>query len=390
MTARRPAAARRPATIRRPAAARRPATPQYALLLLLAVALAACGNLPQPFQPAAKSTRVWVGAGPANWGSILVRPIEGLPAPLSAALAGKVVEALHARAILASAHAASRGSIALEGKLSVVSGRLRWALVAPGGEILHRFDAPRPGGASRRRSTVPDLDAAAARAARQIAAALDEHGHDSGGASTRADVVLDAVRGAPGDGGTALAHAMRDSLARSGFSVAHSPDEAALLVEGRVSVAPSDITAGGATVAIAWTVLRPDGTRIGTVTQSNHVSAARLAGPWGLLAETVASAGAPGIAQLLRLAPQHEAVRAAARAPSPTVEAPIAPSLTAEAPLAPSPTVEAPIAPWVSAEAPIARPPTVESPIAPSVLAEAPLAPPASVEAPIAVWGRVR
>ena len=363
--------ARRLATARWPATARRPAVAQCALLLLLAAALAACGNLPQPFQPAAKSTRVWVGAGPGNyWGSILVRPVEGLPAPLSAALAGKVVEALHARAILASAHASSRGSIVLEGNLSAVSGSLRWALVAPGGEIVHSFDAPPPGGAPRRRATVPDLEAAASRAARQIAAALDEHGPDSGGASTRADVVLDAVRGAPGDGGTALAHAMRNSLARSGFTVAQSPDEAALLVEGRVSVAPGDIAPGGATVAIAWTVLRPDGTRIGTVTQSNHVSAARLAGPWGLLAEAVARAGAPGIAQLLRRVPRHEAARAAPSAPSLTVEAPIAPSLTAEAPLAPSSTVEAPIAP--------------------SVLAEAPLAPPASVEAPIAVSVRVR
>ena len=371
--------------------ARRPAAPRCALLLLLATALAACGDLPQPFQPAAKSTRVWVSAGPANWGSILVRPVEGLPAPLSAALAGKVVEALHARAILASAHAASRGSIVLEGKLSVVSDRLRWALVAPGGETVHRFDAPRPGGASRRRATVPDLDAVAARAARQIAAALEEQGHDSGGAPTRADVVLDAVRGAPGDGGISLVHAMRDSLARNGFTVAQSPDEAALLVEGRVSVAPSDITPGSATVAIAWTVLRPDGTRIGTVTQSNHVSAARLAGPWGLLAETVARAGAPGIAQLLRLAPRHEApTREAPPAPSLIVEAPIAPSVSAEAPIAAALTVEAPLAPSVSAEAPVARAVTLEAPIAPWISAEASHAPPASVEAPIAVSGRVR
>ena len=256
---------------------------------------------------------------------------------------------------------------------------------------MHRFDAPRPGGASRRRATVPDLDAAAARAARQIAAALEEQGHDSGGASTRADVVLDAVRGAPGDGGISLVHAMRDSLARNGFTVAQSPDEAALLVEGRVSVAPSDITPGSATVAIAWTVLRPDGTRIGTVTQSNHVSAARLAGPWGLLAETVARAGAPGIAQLLRLAPRHEApTREAPPAPSLIVEAPIAPSVSAEAPIAAAVTVEAPIAPSVSAEAPVARAVTLEAPIAPWISAEAPHAPPASVEAPIAVSGRVR
>ena len=51
----------------------------WALVFIVCGALAACGDLPRPFQPAEKSTKAWSAPGDIAWGSILVPPIAGLP-----------------------------------------------------------------------------------------------------------------------------------------------------------------------------------------------------------------------------------------------------------------------------------------------------------------------
>ena len=281
------------------AAARRRWALASAVVLVLSGALAACGDLPRPFQPAEKSTKAWSAPGDIAWGSILVPPIAGLPPLQSAALADEVVEALQVRDVpRASTRAGGRGSIVLAGQVAVVSGKLRWTLVTPDGETALRFEESLLD-AARLDETAPHLAAIAARAARRIAAALEPPAADDGVARTASPVVLEGVRGAPGDGGIALARAMRHSLARIGIAVADYKDGEARLISGRVSVLRDDTASDDATVTIAWDVLRPDGKRLGTVTQSNRVSVERLTGAWGALARIVARAGAPGIAQLL-------------------------------------------------------------------------------------------
>ena len=84
-----------------------------ALGLVACVALAACGDLPRPFQPADKSAQAWLGPGDVAWGSILVPPIAGLPAHQSAVLVDELVKALHLRDVPADTHAGGRGSIVL-------------------------------------------------------------------------------------------------------------------------------------------------------------------------------------------------------------------------------------------------------------------------------------
>ena len=53
-------------------------------------------------------------------------------------------------------------------------------------------------------------------------------------------------------------------------------------------------------VTVDWTVLAPDGARIGTVSQSNAVPAGSLDGAWGPVARAVAENGAQGIVAMLR------------------------------------------------------------------------------------------
>ncbi len=349
-------------------------------ILLLCVALAACGDLPQPFKPAGKSAQTWAGtgidAGLDAWGSVLVRPVTGLPAPLAATLAAETVDALLAREMPASERSASRASISLAGRIGVASGTLHWTLVAPDGETVARFDEPRPrkgwGGA-----TAPEIEAVAARAAGRVEAVLAPPRVVAAGARRMAPVVVSQVSGAPGDGGLALAlaRAMRHALARIGIAGAPAEDEAALRVSGEVSIAGNETAPEGADVTIAWRVTRADGAEIGTVTQSNRVPAEILEGRWGPLARTVAQAGAPGIARLARRVPAPEAPAT----PRLTVETPAMPetAAAADAPIAPAvvadaPMLEAPIEPWLTARAAIPPAAAVEAPIAPAVAAESP------------------
>ena len=350
----------------------------FALSLVLCVALAACGDLPRPFQPADKSTQTWAAPGDAAWGSILVPPIGGLPADQSGALVDEVVEALQLRDIPASAHAGGSGSIVLAGTVSVAASKLRWSLITPDGETALRFEEARLD-ASSIGIGADNLKAIAARAAGRAAAVLKPPATRDPGRPLQVPVAVETVRGAPGDGGVALARAMRHSLARVGVTVVDTPEDGMLTLQGWVAVERDDTLADSATVTITWDVLHPKGKRLGTITQSNRVGTDQLTGTWGVLPRLVARAGAPGIAQLLdqpdvrRIA---EAQRQEALAEAPTralTEAPLALHFEASA--------EPPAVLAAASPLPLARPnpepyfkPEPGAPRAPSVLVEAPIA----------------
>ncbi len=349
-----------------------------ALCFILCVALTACGDLPRPFQPADKTTQTWAAPGDTTWGSIMVPPIGGLSADQSRALVDEVVEALQLRDIPASAHAGGRGSIVLAGNVSIAAGKLRWSLIAPDGETALRFEESRLAASSIGLATA-DLEAIAARAAGRVAAVLKPPATQDAGRPLQVPVAVETVRGAPGDGGVALARAMRHSLARVGVTVVDTLEDGMLTLQGWVSVAREDTVADSATVTITWDVLHPNGRRLGTVTQSNRVGAERLTGTWGVLPRLVARAGAPGIAQVL----DQPDVRRIAEAQRQEANAELLPQTLTEAPLAlpieasaEPPAVLAAVSPL-----PFARPnlkpyfkPEPGAPRAPSVLVGAPIA----------------
>ena len=380
------------------------------LVLIACVALAACGDLPHPFQPADKSTKAWSGPGDVAWGSILVPPIGGLPANQSAALVDEVVKALRLRDVPASALAGGRGSIVLAGRVSVAAGKLRWSLIAPDGETALRFEEPSPS-VPTGDAAPPDLAAVAERAAARVAAVLKPPTAEEPDRPDRLSVAIETVRDAPGDGGMALARAMRHSLTRIGVTVADTPEAGSLTIQGWVRVARDDTATDNATITIAWDVLHPDGSSLGTVTQINRVGTDQLTGTWGVLPRLVARAGAPGIAQLLdqpdvrrvaqlprRRAPTRPLSRTPIEAPlSMVIQASVAsstPITLSDAPL--RQPIEAPLVVRIEAFAAAPMPP------APSVvLSDAPLPPPSRrilvppahavlVEAPIAVSVTVR
>ena len=263
-------------------------------ILLLCMALAACGALPRPFQPVEKAqaerlvSRLGVRAG------VLVRPVQGLPPAVSAALVEGVVRALAARGVPASARFTNRAGFRLTGRAA--GHALLWSLVGPDGATTLRLEEPKPR-VTWADMTVLDAAALAERAATRIAAVLEPPAPGA-----MAPVVLWSVDGAPGDGGPALSRAMRRSLAEAGVALAETPGDETLLLLGSVHSAPEGRGRAFESVEIVWTVLRPDGTGIGTVIQTDSVPAGRLGGAWGPLADDVAAAAAPGVAAMLRQA----------------------------------------------------------------------------------------
>lgn len=117
-------------------------------------------------------------------------------------------------------------------------------------------------------------------------------------ATLRPVAVVGGVKGAPGDGNSALAEALRAVLPLKGVRVDAKKGAAAWRIEGVVKVArgPGDTDI----VTLSWRVLDAKGKEAGTITQENAVPRGRLNKPWAEIAGFAAEAAAEGIAQLLQ------------------------------------------------------------------------------------------
>lgn len=113
----------------------------------------------------------------------------------------------------------------------------------------------------------------------------------------RVTAVVPSVVGAPGDGGTALANALRRELQRKGVALSPVTNPSSYRVQGKVKLGPP--TGGKQSIAIDWNVKEPGGRDLGTVSQKNEIPAGSLNGAWGQTADAAAAAAAHGIAELL-------------------------------------------------------------------------------------------
>ena len=109
--------------------------------------------------------------------------------------------------------------------------------------------------------------------------------------------VVPNVVGAPGDGATSLASALRNELLRNGVKPGPPGTSASYRVEGRVKMGP--VEGGQQPIKIDWVVRDPKGTNLGTVSQENKIPAGSLNGRWGSTAAAAATAATQGIIKLL-------------------------------------------------------------------------------------------
>ena len=311
----------RPAPARRTGRPARRALPPL-LSLLIAAAVAACAGLPQPYRgrPGAEAQRLAV---PLAVRIAVPPPQEALlPDDQARRLAQQVAEALQAEEVPA---VATDTPWPLDWQVEILAER-QGSLVTPRFRLL---DADRAPQAATEGTPVPVrawagaspelLRKVAAEAAPKLGRLLlqveaarkqtDPAALVAGPPRLR----LAGVRGAPGDGNTALAARMREHLGHQGFVLQDSAEGAQYGLEAEVRVTPPE--RGVQRVEIVWIVSRRDGEELGRVAQLNEVPAGRLNGLWGDIAYVAAQEAAEGVRTVVAnaLAPPPEAAAAPAR-----------------------------------------------------------------------------
>lgn len=299
----------------------------FCLLSLLA-ALAACEQLPQPFQPAKPPT---VFANLSSQSRIAVLPPQA--ADGVASLPGNsqrateiLAQALEDEGLLATPGHANGKMRRLKTVVRRVDDgeaaetqetvEVEWTLLDPNGFLIgntaERFTLPAAAWEAGKPEMLQEIAAAAAP---RVAAFL--HGPEKPQAATTeastgpetkeedgipgfpgARLVVLPIEGAPGDGGESLRRALERQLSLAELPTADSPSTGDLVVRGRVALRP----AGQAMqqVTIVWTLEEAGrGGTLGEVSQANRVPAGSLDGAWGPAAEGVAEGAADGLFDLL-------------------------------------------------------------------------------------------
>src|SRR5690349_7953734 len=238
--------------------------------------------------------------------SVTIAPIEGRPRATAEKLGTAMASALQERDIAASTKTASIGSYELTGRIqgmAPANGKTAlvayWELRDPSGQRLgqraERIEAPAGEWEEGNDDAVARLAAASAA---QLASIMQDEAPAEAEIGGRARLLIGAVTGAPGDGGTSLSRAIAELLKKQDLAIVTDPAATAdLTLDAEVAVGQPK--SGKQNVKIVWHLRNKNGGEIGTVGQENDVPAGLLDGAWGDVAYMVAVSAQDGILQLL-------------------------------------------------------------------------------------------
>ncbi|HEY8290161.1 MAG TPA: hypothetical protein VIG49_12895, partial [Acetobacteraceae bacterium] len=275
--------------------------PLACLALLAVLALAGCGDLPEPFlgNPGAAARKLAQPLTPLL--AVTAGSDTLLPDAANRELTESVAKALQKSEVPAIARS---------------PGKTDWRLVTRaeqrGETIVPKFVVEDPQGkdeGSAEGDAVPIaawsvadpamLRQTADEAAPKISAVLTSiqiarNRADPNSLYNRAAKVMVAeVTGAPGDGNQSLTKQMRARLALLGPIVQTTPDSADFIVQGQVKAVP--VAAHQERIEIQWIVKAGSGDERGRVVQLNEVPAGTLDHYWGDVAVVVATEASGGV-----------------------------------------------------------------------------------------------
>ncbi len=242
--------------------------------------------------------------------SVHVLPPQGFSPDMALLIRNRLVLALRESGVAATAATGNIDGIVVRGQKlpgrgnveDTLFGRVGWALNdATGAEVIS-FEQRIRGAPSRWQTLDRDLaERIVAGAVPEIAEVVKQidgaPGPQIAASSARLSIAVPDVKGAPGDGNKRLALAMRQVLALDGNRVGADVGGGGYVVAGTVKLDPP--LAGRQRIAIDWVVLFPDLREIGTIRQRNAVPAGSLDGSWGRIADLIAKAAGPEVAQLI-------------------------------------------------------------------------------------------
>ncbi len=292
----------------------------------LALALPACGDLPQPFR----------GNPGGQAGALAAPPAYRLavPAPDSALLTGAqamgFAETLSAALLTAEVPASATEPLPLDWRLTIEA-------TMQGNAVVPRYVLTDPDGRQQGATLgnrIPARDWSAAnpevmrRVAREAAPRIADlllraeaarKGNDPAAlaASGPPRIYVPMVRGAPGDGNQALTARLRDALVTEGMLVQETAQGARFAVTGQVAVVNQPGTRTQR-VELLWTISRQDGEDLGRVLQLNEVPVGVLDRFWGDVAFAAANEAAGGVRTVVQNAggfPSRPGAAAAGTAP---------------------------------------------------------------------------
>lgn len=274
-----------------------------ALAAFALVALAACGDLPQPFR-----------GNPGGQAGLLAAPPAyrlAIPRPAGALLTDRqadgFAEALSTALLANEVPASATDPLPLDWRLTVEA-RLDGTAVVPR-YTLTDPDGQRQGSAEGARVSSREWSAPSAdlltRVARDAAprvadlllrAEAARKGMDPAALAVAGPprIYVPMVRGAPGDGNMALTTRLREALNQQGLVVQETTQGARFAVTGQVDVVNQPATRTQR-IEILWTVSRQDGEDLGRVLQLNEVPQGVLERFWGDVAFAAANEAAGGV-----------------------------------------------------------------------------------------------
>ena len=269
-------------------------------------ALAACGDLPQPFRgnPGGMAGRLAVP--PPYRVAVPVPEAAMLSATESEAFARAIAQALLKREVPAVADAPMPLDWRLAVDMRLEGNRVvpRYALFDPDGApqgVAEGSAIPARDWARPNAALLADVANDASRRAAELLLRAEAARKSTNPAALAAAgpprVYLLPVRGAPGDGNDSLTARMRDSLGDYGILAQEVADGAGFAADGRVNVVP--VGRGMQRVEILWIISRRDGQELGRVLQMNEIPSGLLDRHWGDIAFAAAAEAAGGVQRVI-------------------------------------------------------------------------------------------
>lgn len=274
-------------------------------LMALPLALAACGNFPQPMM-----------GHPGQMGAILSHPPPPrlvippsthalLDDKSAAAFSADLADALAAQTVPAMAQKPQRGDWALGIKAQLTGDQVTptYTVYDPRGHVQGRDSGLPVSAEAWGNGDAATLTAEANDAAPKIAnmlsnidASLKES--DPNSLYNRPPQLdFTQVTGAPGDGNTSLAREMTKDIGALGVVMVNSKADADYIMHGRVKLVPVD--ANTQRIEIYWIVDTPDGKEVGRVAQLHDIAKGSLDSFWGDVAVVAAQQAAGGVKEVL-------------------------------------------------------------------------------------------
>jgi hypothetical protein len=282
-------------------------------ILSLPLLLGACGTLPEPFygNPGAAGARLATPPAP-----VLIIPAPagaGLGSAAAALFAGDLASALNGLDVPSLARRPGRAEWLLTTTASNAGGTVTpaYAITGPDGKT-YGTQTGAPADSAAWAAGDPDVLNQQARAdapalARKLAAvnAQVQQNNPNSLENRPPRVFFSGVSGAPGDGDSALAAAMRRDLPSHGSTLVGGSQSADFTVTGLVKAQPDQNNQ--LLVELDWVVKDAGQRQIGQVTQLHDLSPADIQPYWGDVAAAAATEAAAGVNDVISNARLHKA-----------------------------------------------------------------------------------